>query len=103
MASIELSELKILLEKVFQKISFYAGKNSRIDVGSEDYYWITSAPESYDMKTEPKLVVGSFVDDLSELKKLLADPERETTAVDLDRLAALLNAISFHHNPPLEK
>jgi hypothetical protein len=42
---------------------------------------------------EPKPSIGSFVDDESELKKLLDDPSR-ASAVDLDRVAHLLKLLS---------
>lgn len=64
-----------------------------IDPGSRDYYWNVPAPAWVDMTKEPKLAVGSLEDDVSELSKLLDNPDR-ASAVDLDRAAVLLRMIS---------
>lgn len=65
----------------------------KIDLGARDYYWNVPGPEWVDMTKEPKLAVGSLDDDVSELIKLLNEPDR-ASAVDLERAAALLRLIS---------
>ena len=60
MASIEITELKTLMEKVFQKISFYTGKETTINLPGLDNYWAVTAPESYKMECDPKPEVGNF-------------------------------------------
>ena len=64
-----------------------------IERGTHDHYWCVSSPEWLDMTREPKLGVGSLEDDRSELRKLLAQPER-ASSVDLDRAAAMLRLLS---------
>lgn len=66
---------------------------TKIDTGARDYYWNVPSPEWVDMTKQPELTVGSLDDDLSELEKLLADPDR-ASSVDLDRAAAILRLLS---------
>ena len=65
----------------------------KIDTGKRDYYWSVPSPEWVDMTKQPQLTVGSLDDDLAELNKLRAEPER-ASSVDLDRAAAMLRLIS---------
>ncbi|WP_426746450.1 hypothetical protein VZQ01_41825 [Myxococcus faecalis] len=65
----------------------------RLDTGKRDYYWNVPSPEWVDMTKQPPLTVGSLDDDLVELDKLRAQPER-AASVDLDRAAAMLRLIS---------
>lgn len=65
----------------------------KLDAGPHDSYWNVPAPEWVDMSKEPPLTVGSLDDDLSELRKLLQEPER-ASSVDLERAAALLRLLS---------
>ncbi len=65
----------------------------RVELGDLDLYWTISSADSLTIYQEPKPSIGSFVDDESELKKLLDDPSR-ASAVDLDRVAHLLKLLS---------
>lgn len=59
-----------------------------------DYYWLVAQDERCDFKKVPTdLNVGSLVDDVDSLKKLLSEPEI-LSPVDIDRLANVLNALS---------
>lgn len=70
-----------------------------IDV-SEDTYkliptnrWWIRYPEEYDN------LVHSLYDDIEEIEKLAADPQRPCTYVDFDRMASILRYISEVENP----
>ncbi|AKF86108.1 hypothetical protein MFUL124B02_21520 [Myxococcus fulvus 124B02] len=65
----------------------------KIDTGKHDSYWNVPSPEWVDMTKQPELSVGSLDDDLAELHKLRAQPDR-ASSVDLDRAAAMLRLIS---------
>ncbi|RKH06287.1 hypothetical protein D7V97_22725 [Corallococcus sp. CA053C] len=65
----------------------------QVDLETRDYYWNVPSPEWVDTTGQPELVVGSLHDDAAELEKMLDAPER-ASAVDLDRVAAMLRAIS---------
>lgn len=64
-----------------------------VEPGNDDLYWSVGSPDWRKIHQDPAPGVGSFADDASELKKLLADPGR-ASAVDLDRLASMLRVIS---------
>lgn len=95
--TITLSELKLLWEKLFYRISESVEEELVLD--SIDMYWSAGAPECYDMNEEPSLVVGSLKDDLIELKKLLECNDRPVAYINLERFAAVLKAISQELNP----
>src|SRR5687768_15683262 len=65
----------------------------KLDTGSLDLYWTVPSPEWIEMQQQPDLGVGSLGDDLTQLEKLLVDPQR-ASSVDLDRAAAMLRLIS---------
>jgi hypothetical protein len=94
---ITLNELKLLWEKLFYRIS--ESIEEEIILDGFDMYWSVGAPECYNMKEEPSLVVGSLKDDLIELKKLLESNDRPIAFINLERFAAVLNAISQKLNP----
>lgn len=62
-------------------------------IESCDYYWSVSPAQWLSMDAKPELVVGSLVDDVNELKKLISNPDR-ASAVDIDRTASLLRFLS---------
>lgn len=95
--NITLSELQLIWEKLFDKIS--EATKEKIVIDDLDMYWSVGAPECYDMMKEPALVVGSLKDDLDELKKLLGNVNRPAAFINLERFAAVLNAISQKLNP----
>lgn len=70
-----------------------SGGITTVDTGPYDYYWTVISPEWLDMEGSPELAVGSLVDDLAELQKLQLEPGR-ASAVDLDRVAAILRLLS---------
>ena len=96
MDSISIRDLQYLWETVFKKI--VNSTDSSIKLDDIDMYWSVSGPESYDMSKDPILEVGSLRDDLKELKRLI-NKDKPATFVDIDRFAAVLNAISQKLNP----
>ena len=56
------------------------------------YYWTIASDDREDLEKEPDLMIGSLVDDWSELAKLLNGGQVST--VDLERLANILIAAS---------
>jgi hypothetical protein len=64
-----------------------------VGLRGEDSYWTVPSPEWLEMKQQPALAVGSLADDLAELEKLVAHPER-ASSIDLDRAAAALRLLS---------
>ncbi len=87
----KVDDLEACLSQLFSMVR--ARGVQAIDLRQLDYYWRVGSPEWLDMHHDPKLVVGSLWDDALELKNLLADPDR-ASAVDLDRVAALLRVLS---------
>lgn len=60
---------------------------------TQDLYWKVGDVR-YEVAETPTLAVGSLSDDWRELLALARDADRPVTAVDLDRLAALLGYLS---------
>jgi hypothetical protein len=69
-----------------------------VDIDDIDEYWIVEAPEWTQFRQEPRLSVGSLSDDWAELQRLLQG--EMTTAVDYNRLAGVLRAVSDKLAPP---
>jgi hypothetical protein len=88
--------LRSAFNRALQLVDFYGGS---IDLSSRDLYWKVSSDTAYDMSKEPAYSVGSLDDDLDSIRKLILDEERPVTSVDLDRVAAILNAIAEAINP----
>lgn len=70
-----------------------------IEVNDIDEYWIALAPDWFNFQREPPLSVGSLSGDWDTLQRL-KDDEEVPAAGDLDRLAAVLRAISAKIAPP---
>ena len=87
------------LQKIFDRVIEMLADCKEIKLADADYYWSINAPECYEMTDNPEIVVGSLVDDIEALKKLIDNEERPVTFVDLDRLASVLHAISEGINP----
>ena len=96
MDSISIRDLQYIWETIFKRITNVT--DGCINLDDIDMYWSASGPESYDMSKDPILEVGSLRDDLKELKKLI-NKDKTATFVDIDRFAAVLNAISQILNP----
>jgi hypothetical protein len=57
-----------------------------------DEYWVIGSSDWTNFAKQPEVSVGSLSDDWTELQRLLKD--EMPTAVDFDRLAAVLRAVS---------
>lgn len=89
---IDLKDLQKLFDILITK-AIDAGFG-KIDIDS-DNYWVITSNEREDFSVTPVVSVGSLVDDVESLKKVLKDSNPPTT-VDIDRLANVLLSISNH-------
>lgn len=92
--TIPLQALELVLQKI---ITNYAQRGiTSVDVTAKDFYLAISTREMFDMHRTPSEPhsVGSLADDLAELEKLLIEPDRMATVVDIERLGNVLRAVS---------
>lgn len=61
--------------------------------GADDFYWTVDSDTRCDVSQDPEINVGSLIDDIAELQKLLAEPSR-ASVVDLERLASVLRYLA---------
>ncbi len=94
---ISLKEIELLFKLVLEKLKFEEVESISID---EDLYQIIPTESWSIYAKDVEILTGSLYDDIESLQKLLADKNRPTTFVDLDRLSSLLRAISQKMNPP---
>jgi hypothetical protein len=87
---IQLLQLAILAKKLIENYRERGYDAAHID--DMDMYWVVQAPEWTNLQREPKLSVGSLKDDWEALQRVLEG--QMPTAVDFDRLAAVLRAVS---------
>lgn len=89
-ATISITEI----EKIFNLIiaKFKKDNINRFEF-DDDNYWIILSEEWTNFDTSPKPAVGSLVDDSEFLKSVIQNDEI-ITFLELERLAALLRAIS---------
>ena len=104
MNEIKISELKILFNKVIDKLESEKGAEGQIELETIIYRLVPTEkwnkfekPEDWFSASE--IDQGDLNDDLMELKKLVDDKERVCTYVDFDRLASILREISQMENP----
>ncbi len=86
---LNVNELKQMCEMLMNKAIEAGFKEVKLD---KEYYWIIASDdrENFDVES-PNVCVGSLVDDLSEMKKVL-NGEQQPTVLDFDRLASVLVA-----------
>jgi hypothetical protein len=87
---IQLLQLAMLANKLVE--DYRARGYEAVPIDDMDMYWEVQAPEWSDLQHEPKLSVGSLKDDWEMLQRVLEG--QMPTAVDFDRLAAVLRAVS---------
>ena len=99
MSKIKVSVLKILFEKVIEKLEIEYGKEAEMELNTIIYRLIPT--EKWDKFDKPEdwfsaseISQGDLQDDLTELKKLIGNKDRIATFVDFDRLASVLREIS---------
>jgi len=104
MKNIKVSELKILFEKMIDKLETEYGKEAELELKTINYRLIpTEKWDKFD-KTDDwfsasEISQGDLQDDLMELRKLTIQKDRIATFVDFDRLACILREISKVENP----
>jgi hypothetical protein len=67
-----------------------------VSLTGKDMYHSVATEDMFDLEADfgDALPIGSLDDDLNELSKLLNDPSRSPTAVDMERLGNVLRAVS---------
>jgi hypothetical protein len=93
---IQTRQLEIVFQKIISKL-----KEDGIDRVqlNQDMYAFLSNRDSYEMKQViEKPLIGSLVDDWTELKKVSED-KQITTYVDFERLSSILKAICEELSP----
>lgn len=104
MKSIKVSELKILFEKIIDKLETEYDNEAELELNTLIYRLIPT--EKWDKFDKPEdwfsaseISQGDLQDDLTELRKLITEKDRIATFVDFDRLASILREISQVENP----
>ncbi len=85
-----LAQLNLILARMVEEYMQRGVESVQID--DVDEYWVVGSPEWTNFSQKPEPAVGSLSDDWTELQRLLKD--KMPTAVDFDRLAAVLRAVS---------
>ena len=104
MSTIRISELKLLFERVIEKLETQYSSDAEFELNTIIYRLIPT--EKWDKFDKPEdwfsaseIDQGDLQDDIMELKKLTTDKDRIATFVDFDRLASVLREISQVENP----
>ena len=104
MNKIKISELKILFDKIIEKLETEYGKETELELKTIIYRLIPT--EKWDKFDKPEdwfsaseINQGDLQDDLMELRKLITEKNRIATFVDFDRLASILREVSQVENP----
>lgn len=104
MGSIKVSELKVLFEKIIEKLETEYVDDNELELKTIIYRLIPT--EKWDKFDKPEdwfsaseIMQGDLQDDLTELRKLISEKDRIATFVDFDRLASILREISQVENP----
>jgi hypothetical protein len=84
--SVRRDELRNLFECLLQRL------NDEVELET-DYYLTIPTDEWDQVEESPEPAIGSLHDDWHELRRIL-DEDRLFTAIDFDRVAAVLKAIS---------
>lgn len=91
--TITIDELRILFEKVIEKL-----QQDDIDTISSieklDYYWTIPTSQWTKLDADAKPVLGSLVDDWECLQEVISS-DNILSIVDLERIAAILKAMSI--------
>jgi len=80
-------DLRQLFERLLRRLDDEVTLNT-------DYYLTITTDEWERVGENPEPAIGSLHDDWNELRRTLRDEERYFSAVDIDRVASLLRAIS---------
>jgi hypothetical protein len=86
-----MQELMLMLEGLVRGESMLFGVDV-LTIDDMDRYWIVKSPEWTEFHQEPKLSVGSLLEDWAGLQRVLEGGT--PTAVDFERLGAVLRVVS---------
>ena len=95
MEKLKIKELEELFKLVVNKLSI--NENLREIEIDQDMYRFIPADNWQSFDKEP--LIGSLHDDIQELKETLANPDRDLSYVDFNRIASVMNYISEKLNP----
>lgn len=87
---IQLMQLAMLAKQLIE--NYRERGYEAVSIEDMDMYWVIQPPEWTELQREPTLSVGSLKDDWEELQRV--QEGRIPAAVDFDRLAAVLRAVS---------
>jgi hypothetical protein len=92
--AIPLALLARLLEQI--AASYQQRGIASTDLSGHDLYRVFTTDEMFDVYADmpQTIAIGSLRDDIAELSKLLDNPERVATAVDIERMGNVLRAVS---------
>ena len=103
-STIKVSELKILFERIIEKLETEYSSDAEMELKTIIYRLIPT--EKWDKFEKPEdwfsaseIMQGDLQDDIMELKRLTTDKDKIATFVDFDRLASVLREISQVENP----
>ena len=86
------------LVSVLQRIAaeYHQRGIKTVDLSERELYRAFATDEMFDVyvPAPSPIGIGSLHDDIAELSKLLADPDRRPTALELERLGNVLRAVS---------
>ncbi|MEQ1671476.1 MAG: hypothetical protein ABL893_11505 [Hyphomicrobium sp.] len=99
-AELSISELREVVNSIFDHIEQEALIKKLSIGGAENLYWGISSDDLFRMeKANPEIDVGSLVDDLELLRPLLVDKKR-CVALMLIHVAPLLTYLAYKVGPP---
>lgn len=97
MDDFETLNLMVLLALAQRIVDEYKERGiHEVTLTGKDLYQSVATEDMFDLEADfgDALPIGSLDDDLNELSKLLNDPSRSPTAVDMERLGNVLRAVS---------
>jgi len=91
MKSMTLADLKFIVENVLTSMERRGFQGTEFN--AEDLYWTIDPIDSFDMRKDAEIVVGSLHEDVMELLKL-RDGVDWASPVDLERLSAIFSYLA---------
>ncbi len=95
MRRLKVTELERIFQRILDKLK---GEGCDVIEFDNDLYRYIPT-DCWDRFDEVPIDSGSLYDDIDELSKLVNEPDRPCTYLDLDRIASILRAISQINNP----
>ena len=99
MEKFKIKDLELVFARIIEKLNIE--KVDEIDFSFDMYRSIPGNKLNVTFSEDKEYHVGSLVDDVEEIKKLVNERERPCTYVDFDRVANILRAVSEEKNPSI--